>query len=223
MQFITAAFAFAALAGLRVASADPAEELAAQTMAAKPDPQHGMVLYLKHCAGCHGRHAWGDDPLAIPVLAGQREKYLIRELANFVHGVRPGSGTHGPVMRETLQAPDVNRAQAFRDLAAYLSGAPHNPQPDTGPGQALTNGERNYRRGCSTCHGSDGAGSDQQSVPAIGGQGYRYLGTRLRSFSAGRGVHPPLADSPVALSVDEQQAVADYASRLSYLSDAQGH
>jgi cytochrome c553 len=222
MRLVTAALAFAALAGVRVAEAGPAEDLVSQAMAATPDPQHGMVLYLKHCAGCHGRHAWGEGALAIPVLAGQHEKYLIRALAGFVHGVRQGVETHAAVMRETLQPPDVNRPQAFRDLAAYLSGAARNPHADTGPGRALTDAERNYRRGCSSCHGTEGAGSDQQSIPAIGGQGYDYLRAQLRSFSSGRGVHPALANSPVALSVDEQQAVADYASRLSYLSSASG-
>jgi cytochrome c553 len=222
MRFVTGVLVCAALGGVRVAAAGPAEDLASQAMAATPDPQHGMVLFLMHCAGCHGRHGWGNDPLEIPVLAGQHEKYLIRQLANFVHGLRPGSERHGPVMRETLQPPDLNRAQAFRDLAAYLSEAARNPHPDTGPGQALSDAERNYRRGCSSCHGSDGAGSDEPSVPAIGGQGYGYLRVQLRSFSARRGGHPAPADSPVALSVDEQQAVADYASRLGYLSAAGG-
>lgn len=222
MRFVAVALASAALAGLQIGSAGPAEDLVSQATEATPDPQHGMILYLKHCAGCHGRHAWGDGPLEIPVLAGQREKYLVQELANFVHGVRQGSEMHGPVMRETLQPPDVNRGQAFRDLSAYLSTAPRNPQPDTGPGQALTTAERNYRRGCASCHGSDGAGSDQPGVPAIGGQGYDYLRTQLRSFAAGRAVHPALADSPVALSIDEQKEVANYASRLSYLSAAGG-
>ena len=168
-------------------------------------------------------HAWGDDPLGVPVLAGQREKYLIGELAGFVRGARPGSQMHGPIMRETLQAPDVNWAQAFRDLAAYLSAAPRNPRPDTGPGNGLTTAERNYRQGCLSCHAIDGAGSDEHSVPAIGGQGYGYLRTQLREFAAARRRHPTLANSPVALSSDEQLGVADYVSRLGYLTAAVKH
>jgi len=46
------------------------EDLMSQAQAAIPDLQHGMVLYLKHCAGCHGRRAWGDGPREIPSSQG---------------------------------------------------------------------------------------------------------------------------------------------------------
>lgn len=164
LRSLTVAVASAGLAWLHVASAGPGEGPVSDATAATPDPQHGMVLYLKHCARCHGRHAWGDGPLGIPVLAGQRERYLIGELESFVRGVRSGSEMHDPVMRERLQAPDVNRAQAFRDLAAYLSAAPRNPRPDTGPGNRLTTAERNYRKGCLSCHNVDGAGGDEHRL-----------------------------------------------------------
>ncbi len=177
-----------------------------------------MILYLQHCTACHGRHAWGDGPREIPVLAGQHESYLIKQLVHFVSGARQGSEMHGSAMHETLQPSDLDRAQAFRDLAAYLARAPHNPEPEHGEGPALKLGERDYTRGCTGCHGSDGAGSDREAIPAIGGQGYSYLLSQLRSFMSGRLAHPAVADSPVALSVQEQSAVADYVSRLSYLS-----
>jgi cytochrome c553 len=152
------------------------------------------------------------------VLAGQREQYLIQQLARFVDGARQGSEMHGPIMHETLQPMDVARAQAFRDLATYLSRAPRNRHPEHGAGQALALGQRDYVRGCSGCHGSEGGGSDSEAIPAIGGQGYGYLLSQLRNFSAGRLQHPSLADSPVALSTDEREAVADYASRMTYLT-----
>jgi cytochrome c553 len=152
------------------------------------------------------------------VLAGQREKYLIQQLARFVDGARQGSEMHGPVMHETLQPTDVARAQAFRDLAAYLSRAPRNPRPEYGAGHTLALGQRDYIRGCFGCHGSEGGGSDPEAIPAIGGQGYSYLLSQLHSFSTGRLEHPALADSPIALSTDEQEAVADYASRMTYLT-----
>jgi cytochrome c553 len=152
------------------------------------------------------------------VLAGQREKYLIQQLPRFVDGARQGSEMHGPIMHETLQPTDVARAQAFRDLATYLARAPRNRHPEHGAGQALALGQRDYIRGCSGCHGSEGGGSDPEAIPAIGGQGYGYLLSQLRNFSAGRLEHPALADSPVALSTDEREAVADYASRMTYLT-----
>lgn len=215
---ITVTLGCLALALTPLAVSGPAEDLVSQAQASTPDAHHGMVLYLQHCAVCHGRHAWGDAAREFPVLAGQHEGYLIKQLALFVSGARQESEMHRSFMHDALQPSDVDRAQAFRDLATYLAQLPRNPQPEQGESGALLLGERDYRRGCVGCHGNDGAGSERDGIPAIGGQRYSYLLTRLRSFSSGRLTHPALADSPVALSAAEQSAVADYVSRLSYLT-----
>jgi cytochrome c553 len=214
LRFITVA-GLLALTLTAVAVSGLAKDLISQTSAVTAEPEHGRILFLMHCAACHGRHAWGDDLREIPALAGQRETYLIQQLAHFVTGNRPGSEMHGPVMHDTLQPSDVDRAQAFRDLAAYLSREPRNPHADTGDARALSLGERNYARGCAGCHGREGAGREAAAIPTIGGQGYHYLRTQLHNFASGRLPHPGLADSPVALSAEEQDAVADYVSRLS--------
>lgn len=192
------------------------EDLSSQTPSITPDPQHGMVLFLKRCAGCHGRHGWGDGPRAIPTLAGQRETYLIEQLKLFASGQRPGSSEHGPAMRQTVEQPDVDRAQAISDLSNYLAQAARNPQPEYGDGGALDAAKRTYQRVCTTCHGDNGGGSEVR-VPAIGGQHYRYLASQLSSFVSARLSHPSGLDG---LSAEDLQAVADYASRLSYLSAA---
>ena len=198
------------------AANDPGAELASKALAVTPDPEHGKILYLKHCTGCHSPRAWGDGPREIPALAGQRESYLIEQLARFATGARKGSEMHGPAMYESLQPADVNRPQAMGDLAAYLSRAGRNPHPEHSEGQALALGKRTYISGCAACHGSDGAGSDTGSIPAIGGQHYRYLLAQLSGFVSGLRGHPLGAGT--ASSNAEQQAVADYVSRLAYLS-----
>jgi cytochrome c553 len=218
VRFITAASLPITLALIVTASFSTAGgDLLSQPAAITPDPEHGMVLYLKHCAKCHGRRAWGNGPREIPTLAGQRERYLIEQLARYISGGRVGSDIHGPAMHDALQPPDVNRAQALGDLASHLSRAARNPQPENGAGEALGAGKRAYTAGCLSCHGDDGAGNEAVSVPAIGGQHYSYLVARLRDFASGRLAHP----SPIAaLTTEEQQAVADYTSRLPYLSPA---
>jgi cytochrome c553 len=174
------------------------------------DPRHGEVLYLRHCVPCHGGRAWGDGPREIPSLAGQRETYLIEQLTRFASGGRPGSEMHGPAMQDTLRAPDVNRPAAIHDLAAYLARASPVARAETGQGRSLAAGKSVYLRACSGCHGEDGAGAEQGSAPRIGGQHYRYVLSRLRDFgSAHRG-----RVEAVVLSAEEQQALADYVSRL---------
>jgi cytochrome c553 len=178
-----------------------------------PDPQYGRVLYLRHCAACHGPRAWGDGPREIPALAGQREDYIIEQLTHFASGDRPGSEMHGPAMRDTLRAPDVNRAPAIRDLAAYLAHTPPVPQSDQGEGRSLAAGKSLYIRECAACHGEQGSGGGVGSMPRIGGQHFRYVLSRLREFAAvHRGLDAAAAGS--AFSAEQQQAVSDYVSRL---------
>jgi cytochrome c553 len=174
------------------------------------DPRHGEVLYLRHCVPCHGGRAWGDGPREIPSLAGQRETYLIEQLARFASGERPGSEMHGPAMRDTLRPADVNRPAAIHDLAAYLARASADPKPELGQGRSLAAGKSTYLSACASCHGEDGAGAEEGSAPRIGGQHYRYVLSRLREFgSAHRG-----RVRAVPASAEEQQALADYISRL---------
>jgi cytochrome c553 len=191
-----------------------AADLTSQAAALTPDVPHGMVLFMKHCTGCHGRKAWGDGPREIPALAGQRAAYLIAQLAHFIDGGRPGSELHGPAMHESLQPPDVNRAQALRDLAGWLSQAAPNREPEHGTGQALASGKRAYTRACAGCHGTSGDGRDSPPVPALASQHYSYLRTQLRNLSTGQVAHAPGLGPEILGPAEQQQALADYASRL---------
>ncbi len=175
-----------------------------------PDPQYGMYLYLRHCTACHGRQAWGDGPREIPALAGQHEAYLIEQLRRFAADERSGSAMHGSAMRDTLKATDVNRAPAIRDLAAYLAHTRQVAEAERGDGRALAAGGSAYLRLCAGCHGQDGAGPDGGSLPRIGGQHFPYVLSRLREFAA---THRGQVEPP-ALSAQEQQALADFISRL---------
>jgi thiosulfate dehydrogenase len=208
---IEGAIALSALLGAAVGAA-------AQTPAADPAPpagvlpardvRHGEVLYLRHCATCHRAQGWGDGPREIPALAGQNEAYLLEQLTRFASGARPGSAMHGPAMRDTLRATDVDRPAAMQDLAAYLARIAWVRQADQGEGRELGGARSLYLRSCGGCHGEEGAGSG--AAPRIGGQHYRYLLSRLREFGAvhGAGVTLP------ALSAPEQMALADFTSRL---------
>ncbi|TLZ23701.1 MAG: c-type cytochrome [Gammaproteobacteria bacterium] len=191
-------------------------ELLAQARALAADAEHGKILYLKHCTGCHGHQAWGDGPKQIPALAGQREFYVLRQLARFAARERDSS-----LMQESIHPADVNRPQAFRDLAAYLAQASRSPRSDHGDGRALGVGERTYR-GCIACHDQSAEGSDGAPIPAIGGQHYYYVLHRLQSFPT---LHEGRVETDVlrlvaALSPDEQQGLADYTSRLTALTAA---
>jgi cytochrome c553 len=200
----------------RAQSAPPgnAAEVPLQPPVVAPDAADGRILFLQHCIECHGRRGWGDGPREIPGVAGQREPYIIEQLTRFANGERAGSAMHGPAMYDTFRPDDVDRPQAIRELAAYLSRAAPDPNPDQGDGRALALGKRIYSTGCAACHGDDGAGSATEILPRLAGQHYLYLLEQLRGFAVVHGLPADPADV-ARLTADERQALADYLSRLS--------
>lgn len=204
-----------------VSAANPrAFELLKTAMSLTPNADHGEILYTKHCSACHGTRAGGSGPREVPALAGQREYYVLEQLVFFSALER-----NAPAMHDIVKRPDLDHAQALRDLAAYLSHASGRPTTDRGDGHALAAGERIYSQSCAACHGRSGEGSDNEPIPAIGGQHYRYLLAQLEAFPIGHRsyVEPPVLDVTAGLSSDERKAVADYVSRLRTMSIVEKH
>jgi cytochrome c553 len=210
-SLMAATIACSAANGLALGAPPALNELVNKAMSTAPDAQHGRILYLKHCTGCHGRNAWGNGLKEIPTLAGQRELYLVEQLAQFATLERNGSAMH-----RATNAADVNHPQAIRDLAAYLARAPGNPSPEQGDGASAAAGEKLFQRGCALCHGTSAQGSADEPIPALAGQHYPYTLVQLKNFAAGhRGqVEPPVIDFTAGLSSEDQSNIADYLSRL---------
>jgi cytochrome c553 len=206
----------ALLASQLANAANPrAFELLRTAMALTPDVEHGKLLFAKQCSACHGARAGGNGLHEVPALAGQREYYLLEQLVFFSALER-----NAPAMHDIVKRPDLDHPQALRDLSAYLSHASGRSTTDRGDGHTLAAGERIYSQSCAACHGGHGEGSDEEPIPAIGGQHYRYLLAQLEAFPSGHRsfVEPPVLDFTAGLSADERKAVADYVSRLRILT-----
>jgi cytochrome c553 len=221
MTSLAAAYGSLTLLGLATlqllppaAAAAPTPRVPDPVWAATGNADNGKILYLMHCKACHGGHGWGDGPRAIPALAGQREKYLVEQLALFATGTRAGQSMH-----ETMQRPDLGWIQPVRDLAAFLSAAPRSPHPEYGESQEVAAGARIYQSACKECHGSRGEGS-APGIPAIGGQHSRYLAAQLTNFVQGHrdAENRQALVAMESLSEQDIQDVASYASRLSALT-----
>jgi len=175
------------------------------------EPRRGAVLFQKQCRGCHGPKALGDPKRGIPSLAGQRQAYLIRQLADFSQLDRDSKDMH----RVVAQA-GVNDPQAWADLAAYLNARPVARFPERGDGKNLKLGEGIFREQCSSCHETDARGDDDGFVPSLRNQNYSYLVTQMRALADGhrRNVDENLLLFFGNLKADEQEGLADYLSRL---------
>jgi len=192
-------------------------ELVGKAFALTPDPSRGEEIYRGSCATCHGSEAWGRADTGIPALAGQREIYLIRQLADVAELNRD--------IREMHRLPaliGVNVEQQWRDVAAWLSVQPVNSSPQQGDGKALDLGSGIYRDACAQCHGERGEGDDAIASPAMAGQHYSYLLLQIRGMAGGHrfsNVEFDLALMLSSLDANDMAALADYISRLPASSD----
>jgi cytochrome c553 len=133
------------------------------------------------CAACHGADGNSAAP-TFPKLAGQNEKYLLKQLKDIKSGARPV-----PTMAGQL---DGMSEQDMADIAAYYA-----KQQGT-VGQAseklAAKGEAIYRGGivergipaCSGCHSPSGKGNASAGFPALSGQHAAYTEAQLKAFRA---------------------------------------
>jgi cytochrome c553 len=141
------------------------------------------------CGACHG--ADGNSAIEMnPILAGQHEKYLVKQLKEF----KLAAGSGGTLGRNNVvmngQAMGLSD-QDMLDLAAYY--AAQEQKEGTTPEDVISKGEKLYRGGdlergvtaCIACHGPTGNGMGLAGFPDISGQHYTYLKTQLEMFRSG--------------------------------------
>lgn len=167
------------------------------------------------CAACHGADGNSVVP-NFPKLAGQGEKYLLKQL----HDVKAGDR----VIVEMTGMLDAFSEQDLENLAAYYAS-----QTTTG-GQAKKElvevGETIYRGGnpatqvaaCTACHGPSGKGIDLAVFPALSGQHADYIASQLKKFRSGERANDGdtrMMRSVAARMTDKEiEAVASYISGL---------
>lgn len=167
------------------------------------------------CAACHGGDGNSMAP-TFPKIAGQGERYLIKQITDIRDGNR-SAPTMAPFVTG-LSDEDI------ADLAAYFS-----EQIPTGGGadESLVElGERIYRAGiesknvpaCLACHGPGGEGVFQAGFPRLAGQHAAYTETQLHAFSNGErandGDSRMMRDIAYRLHDSEIKAVSSYIQGL---------
>lgn len=160
---------------------------------------------LAECTRCHGVDGRGRST-ATPVIAGQKESYLLRSLEAYAEDRRP-SGVMGVV------AGAIDRRH-WQDLAAHFAALPP-PRGRAGVATALVEaGKKLATEGdplrhipaCLVCHGSQ---DRNPAFPSLAGQPAPYVEQQLRLFRDGlrgdagygrvmREVARPLSDNDIA-------------------------
>jgi cytochrome c553 len=169
------------------------------------------------CAACHGMDGNSVVP-NWPKLAGQHEKYLVRQANLIKSGARQVPEMSGIVAGLS--------SQDFEDISAFFAS-----QENSGgvaDESMVVLGERIYRAGnadsgvpaCMSCHGPAGEGNPLAGYPALAGQHSVYTAKMLTDFRAGKNWGEGDAQSMIMngsaseLTDDEITAVASYIQGL---------
>jgi cytochrome c553 len=143
------------------------------------------------CVACHGANAEGNVALGAPVLAGQHEAYLVRQLNNFKTGLRGADAGDVRGMQMRGMAAVLGDDATVGAVAAYLAGLPQQAQNAETAGADMRNGENQYNGSCGACHGGQAQGNTGLSAPRLVGLDAAYLKLQYQNFAAGiRGSHP---------------------------------
>jgi cytochrome c553 len=176
----------------------------AQTL---PDPStdREFSAKLSVCAACHGVNGVRINA-TIPVIWGQQENYLVKQLRDFESGDRNNEVMSW--MAETLTRQELEVAAAYfakQTWPARSAGAASTPPP---PGIAV----------CQACHETDFRGARQaegMGGPRLAGQTYEYLVEAMRSFAEGeRKNNATMMKMMAAIPPADREAMARYLSGL---------
>jgi len=181
-----------------------------EVMSLSSDLENGKRVYLT-CAVCHRPEGWGTREGTYPQIAGQLRTVIIKQLAD----IRSRNRVN-PIMYPFAVPRILGGAQEIADVAAYISQLPMTPDNGVGPGRDLALGEKLYAENCVECHGKQGEGDEQEHIPALWGQHYRYLTRQFEEIKVGkrRNADQEMRKQIKRFSGRDIRAVMDYTSRL---------
>ena len=173
------------------------------------------------CSACHGVDGNSAIPMN-PKLAGQHEKYLVKQLTEFKLASKTGGkdGRNNAIMNGMSAALSE---QDIRDLAAYYSSQEAVPGESTQ--DAVEQGNKLYiggdlKRGitaCIACHGPKGNGTSLSGFPDISGQHSVYIAAQLKSFRSGgraNSLNGMMADIAKRMTDEDIEVISSYVSGL---------
>jgi cytochrome c553 len=152
------------------------------------------------CAACHGANGIPNDPKTIPIIWGQQQSYLVKQLHDYRSGDRENS-IMSPIAKGLAQ-------DELRKIAAYFAAKPW-PTEHAAPASAPPNGIAQ----CQPCHQAKFEGG--MPAPRLAGLSYEYLLSSMRSFATdARTNNGDMPKFMRALSDSERDAIARYLSEL---------
>ena len=153
------------------------------------------------CAVCHGQNGVPIEPKTMPIIWGQQQSYLMKQLRDYRNGERDNP-MMSPIAKGLAE-------DDLRKLAAYFAAKSWPAQPKPAAAASPPNGIAQ----CQPCHQPDFAGGPP--APRLAGLSYEYLVASMRSFASdGRTNNGDMPKFIHALTDSERDAMARYLSAL---------
>ena len=196
---------FSTVAGVLVIVAAFAARATAAEDTPNPNTQREFGARLQVCGACHGANGV-PKTATIPIIWGQQENYLAKQLHDFESGERAAEVMAW--MTKSLEPGQLAPTTAFFAQKSWPAHATPAAATTPPPGIAV----------CQACHNTDFRGARQAegvATPRLAGQNYEYLVESMRRFADGeRKNNETMAQLMAALSPAQRDAMARYLSAL---------
>ncbi|MDN6855133.1 c-type cytochrome [Pseudomonas sp. CAN2814] len=164
------------------------------------------------CGACHGADGNSMAP-NFPKLAGQGERYLLKQM----HDIKDGKRT---VLEMTGLLTNLSD-EDLADIAAYFSS--QNGSIGAADPKLVAQGEALFRGGkltegmpaCTGCHNPSGLGNAEAGFPHLGGQHAAYTAKQLTAFREGERTND--GDAMIMRSIAAKLSNKDIAAISSYI------
>lgn len=153
------------------------------------------------CAACHGAKGVPADPKTIPVIWGQEQSYLMKQMRDFRNGER-NSAIMSPIAKDLTEG-DLRKIAAY--FAAKTWPTLRAPAKSSPPPKGIAQ--------CQACHQPNFQGG--MPAPRLAGLSYEYLVAAMRAFATEQRTNN--LDMPNfirTLTERERNAIARYLSAL---------
>ena len=153
------------------------------------------------CDACHGQNGVPADPKTIPIIWGQQQSYLVKQLRDYRNGERDN-----PIMSPIAKS---LAEEDLRKISAYFAAKSWPAQRSTAASASPPNGIAQ----CQPCHQPNFEGGPP--APRLAGLSYEYLVATMRAFAADeRSNNGDMPKFMQALTDSEREAMARYLSAL---------
>ena len=153
------------------------------------------------CATCHGQNGDPTNPKVNPIIWGQQESYLVKQLHDYRSGDRDNS-VMSPIAKRLAQ-------EDLRKMGAYFAAKSWPTQHATAASVSPPNGIAQ----CQPCHQPNFEGGPP--APRLAGLSFDYLNAAMRDFADGkRANNDDMPKFMQALTDNQRTAIARYLSAL---------